>query len=519
VGDKFARIEMMVGADAPVGDLVYVRFAGNDNVVSAPSSITNLLPGKAEDIRSRFVMPGDPLKVGRIEIHKRGGFVQLAKSGDEWHMQQPFIARADPAIIANMIASLFALRVDSFVWDPVASAVAGGNMANAAANQGKDDEYDLRPDIASARIIVWFEGDEVGSELILGKSASGEAKQVYAKRKGIDSVYAVSKVILDTFSMPAEAMRDRLLFPFRPEKIKYVCFENASRKLSLSKNDATGWMIMEPLRWQADDEIVGNLVSALTRLKVDVSTGVYSSTNLIEIGLDPPAMYLTVSTNSSDAVMQAKKDIGMDREKDISPSAKTAAAPESDRLLIGAIAREGKICVKFEKSGFVAEIPIKDCHFIRTDRIDPMIYRDRTVVAIHSKSVRKITLTKDGTGQVVEMGSNGLWRAAGPASGKPANEVLTDLLLNMANLRAVRIESFEPENISAYGVDGSRITLSVGLSGDEGIQKNIFIGFKSGTDGVYARVQGQDLLFVLDKNLAESLSRDIVERSGVPDAP
>jgi hypothetical protein len=58
----------------------------------------------------------------------------------------------------------------------------------------------------------------------------------------------------------------------------------------------------------------------------------------------------------------------------------------------------------------------------------------------------------------------------------------------------------------------------MGLSGEEGIQKNIFIGFKAQTDGVYARIQGQDMLFVIEKTLGDILSRDIVERVVPPEA-
>jgi hypothetical protein len=81
----------------------------------------------------------------------------------------------------------------------------------------------------------------------------------------------------------------------------------------------------------------------------------------------------------------------------------------------------------------------------------------------------------------------------------------------LANLRALRIEYHGAENLEAFGLDKDATVLVVSLSGGEGIQKSLHMGFLSRTDGVYAMVQGQDLVFVLDKGQVERLSADLVK--------
>ena len=58
--------------------------------------------------------------------------------------------------------------------------------------------------------------------------------------------------------------------------------------------------------------------------------------------------------------------------------------------------------------------------------------------------------------------------------------------------------------------DRPALTLTLGLTGERGIQKSIAMGFRAETDGIFAMVQGQDVVFVLDRKLVEMLTRDLV---------
>jgi hypothetical protein len=90
-------------------------------------------------------------------------------------------------------------------------------------------------------------------------------------------------------------------------------------------------------------------------------------------------------------------------------------------------------------------------------------------------------------------------------------ESLANLLFHVANLRALRIASHNPEGLERYGLDQNAVVLTLGLSGEEGIQKNLRMGFRAGTEGVYAMIQGQDVVFVMDDGIFRNLTMPLVQ--------
>jgi hypothetical protein len=96
-------------------------------------------------------------------------------------------------------------------------------------------------------------------------------------------------------------------------------------------------------------------------------------------------------------------------------------------------------------------------------------------------------------------------------------DVVDDVLLLTANLRALRIESDNPKTLVACGLDKPGRILSLGLTGETGIQKSILMGFRAKTDGVYAMIQGEDVVFVLENGVMERLTRALT-RPGAPPA-
>jgi hypothetical protein len=104
---------------------------------------------------------------------------------------------------------------------------------------------------------------------------------------------------------------------------------------------------------------------------------------------------------------------------------------------------------------------------------------------------------------------SGEWGAAGAATQAVNQAVLDDVLALASNLRALRIECHNPRHLESYGLDRTGTTLSFSLSGKEGIQRTLILGFRARMDGVFAMIQGQDVVFVLTNSVAELLTRDL----------
>ena len=79
----------------------------------------------------------------------------------------------------------------------------------------------------------------------------------------------------------------------------------------------------------------------------------------------------------------------------------------------------------------------------------------------------------------------------------------------MTALRVVRFERSEHSDLGVYGLKDPRGSITFSLSGQEGIQKTLILGEASEDLGVYAKVQGQETVFILPKTLADQLLQDI----------
>jgi hypothetical protein len=145
---------------------------------------------------------------------------------------------------------------------------------------------------------------------------------------------------------------------------------------------------------------------------------------------------------------------------------------------------------------------------------DPLVYRDRTVLAVPVTSVKRISLTRADGKQEIALGEAGDWMPSVPATNTVNRKVVEDILFHAANMRALRIESHNPDSLAAYGLERPAFVLTLGLAGEQGIQKSLMLGFRAKTDGIYAMVQGQDVVFVLSNELVDELMRDISSPPG-----
>lgn len=510
LGNELGRNEVLVGDDTPLGDLLYVKLAASSDVISTSRGIMNVIPEKIEALRDRAVLHGDAVLTTRLEIQQPDeGFVQLVHTDDGWLMQQPIVARADRGRILQVLDALYALQVQEFVWDAkVEMADAEHAIDVEATPNARVKPYGLAPDEAAVRITVWVNGDEVGKELLLGKQTGENSDEVYARRRDIDSIYTVQKDIIDVLCPSVNDLRDRNLFSIGPENVNYVCFQKGDHKLALSRKDVEGWVIVEPVQWKADDQVVREVVGQVTRLRVE-SFADGSQTNLVELGLDPPAYIVQVLDSCPEPAGENGKP---DEGTDTSAAEEKERKEKQNRLWIGTFLKGREtVFVKFEDETSLFEVSTAAISGLGTDLSDPLIYRDRTMLALRPESIKRISLLKHGMEHTVMRDESGAWIAVVPATNQVDQVVVEDILFTVSNMRAFRIESHNPENLAAFGLHQSELILTLGLTGEEGIQKSLLMGFRSKTDSIYAMVQGQDVVFALEKGLVDRLTRNLTK--------
>jgi hypothetical protein len=504
--DGLRRMELHVGDEAPLGDRIYVRRTDAGDVVAVQRRLTAMLPGSLEALRDHSVVDGQTARTRRLEIQRPGtGFIQLSRQGDTWVMQQPVAARADRARVNELLDALFSLRVRKFVWDPrVEDGAEGVVDANGIETVSRVESYGLASDVAAARISVWVGDDEVGRELLLGKAVTDEADAVYAKRRESGSIYAVDKGILDIFSVSASELRDAGLFSLRASAVAYIGLTQGERKLVLQKQPVTGWMMTEPFRWKADEQTAARLVEGVLGWRV-AHFHLVPPAPLERLGLAPPRRSVLLAADAPDAAA--------------APPGPLSPGPYG-RLLLGELSEGGKTrYAAWEQREGVFELDDGALAVLGEDAAQPLAYRDRTMLAVPRDKVMRISLSRPGPPQTVARSADGAWTAAEPPSGSADEDAIEEVLLHVSNLRAVWIEAHNPADLQGFGLASPHTSLTLGLSGEEGIQKTLRFGSRAGGAYRYAMVQGQDVVFTLAETLYGRLTNDLVRASAPEPQP
>lgn len=462
---------------------LYVREEGSPLVVATDSLEIGKISADARDLRDRMVMAGGPERAARLEIALAGGgFLQVARKDGTWVMQQPVKgARLNTRRVNELFREIFGLKAERFVEQAV------------AVETGLDENQ------AAVRIGLWLENEGTPRRLFLGKETDG-GNAVYAGSPDDRMVFTVRKSFMDAVTIDPRQLRDRALFALDPERVTRLTLREGDKSVEFRRG-TNDWFTAEPRRWKADGGRIETILATVVGLSAEEFVD-GAATNDFGFG----------STN-------AARSIGMVsgvQERD----GGTAAARV---LVLGALVDGGKsMYCRFADEDSVAKIPAERLLAVLAQDVsgvaapgrwvDPLAYWDRTVLEIDPADVTGLSLERRGDKreQNASRDESGVWNAAPPESGKAVPDVAADVMAAGARLRALRFETVSASGLESYGLAPPAARLTFVLRGERGIRKTVLFGFRAGTDGIYAMIQGQDVVFVLPKDLVEKLLRDLV---------
>jgi hypothetical protein len=491
VGVGQRQDEIVFGSEAPLGDLVYARLNGADDVLALTRDFEQALPASVDEMRDRSVFPAAVASASRIEIKHAGGFVQLALRGGEWRIQQPRDARADTVVVEWLLKLLKGLRVEGF-----GSPILGADPV----------AYGLGPDDAVLQVSVWPIGAAEGITLWLGKLKQTTPAVFYARISDSGIVCLVGDAVLPLIGLKAETLRDRRLCDANPALLTSVTLFDRDQKLVLEHPSAEGWVITEPIRSRAESRAVGTFLKTVCGWKGEEVTG-EAATNAASQTAREALIRLSLSeapVGRSDAVTNGNGG-GEALHKRWTYLVGTNV--ESNTCMV--VRQEDQAVFRMAVADLTRTFKWRDSDN-RVNLADPLGYMDRRVLDGVAEHVRRLTLTQGGREETLVKDATGNWTVDSPPGGQMAEGAVPALLGLVSDLQAVRVESVAATNTVRYGFDEMSPRLTFGLTGMGGIQKTILLGGADAHEGVYAMVQGQDVVFVLPKQVAEVLTRSLV---------
>lgn len=484
LGDAGQRYTLAVGGLSPMKDTVYVQVDNSDDIIATSTNLLDIIPRATADLRDPHLLAGAPADVKGLAVKRLGGpLVEIVREGPEWIIHKPVTARADLFKVSSLLEQLFNLQIQQFVSE---------RMSDPAVYGLSDDETILQ-------LNIWTDEEKNGLKLCFGNRTNEKGDWIYAAYRGTGSVFAVQKDLVDALKVGFGDLRDSRLYFMAASAVAWIRIEEGEKVLQLQKGASDPWQVTEPAQWKADTRKVEDLINRLNALRIE---GFLSDTNLLDLGLEPPARVIRMADAApvSDTVTQSVAGV-------------TASAPPATgilptgRTLIMSRPLPGKeyIYAKFEDDDQIYQLSAAAA----TLALDPIAYRDSVVLALDPTAVTKIVLRKKGVEQAVMREGMGSWAPVAPSVGPVNPAVIATLLEKMTTLSAVRFERSERNGLGIYGLKDPRGALTFMLSGHEGIQKTLVLGEPSEDQGVYATVQGQEVVFILPKALADQLLQDI----------
>jgi hypothetical protein len=486
VGTEQHQDEVVIGGEVPLTKQVYVMLGASPDVVAASGDIEGAIPLSLDGLRDRAVIPAAFKRISRMEIKHAEGFVQLVFRGGEWRIQQPQEGRADGAAVERLIGDLRQLSMESFggeslVSDPVS--------------------YGFGQDEAVLQVSVWQEGSQEPIELVVGKDKQDKPDLVYARVSDMGAIGLLRKELIAPLMVGVESLDDRRLCDAIPSEVVSVVLRDGETKLVMERQDGGGWVITDPFRRRADAVAVGGLLRRLCNIQAEPVTGLAATNVMLQMNTA-----VTWRVELSTVPVSNKVTTGMSTE--VTPGGAWT-------YLVATNAGDGSCVVYHEEAHQVLRIRLSDFPGIAAGgEVMPVVnalqYMDRKLLDLDSSKVRRLTLMYDGVEESVVRDAQGRWAADSPPEAKVSDEGVTSVLQGASELRAERVESALVTNLAFYGLGEKATRLTIGLSGSGGIQKTVVLGATTVDGNVYAALQGQDVVFVLRKDMAAALMRRLV---------
>lgn len=444
----------LVGRDAPVGKTLYVMFAGGGDIIAAPRTLLNLIPKDPSWIRDRTLFSGEIAAVRGLDLRRTGGFLQLRQpENNGWVMKQPHVGRVDSQPMHTLLGKLFSGRIIDFVSD---------EKADLAAYGLEKPDYEL----------TVFSQDERTQTLLIGKPLSDKPETRYAKRVESDSVFTVPTEWTKECEVDPSLLRSRQVLGLQADRMTAIQLICGEQQIGLLRTN-TQWQVVRPIRWDADAEQADMVLKSLAGAVVDEFIDTPTAAQVAQMVAAPWKAILI-------------------------------ADGKTNTLHIGNSDTNGLRLVQCQEEPLFCTVTGT---LVRAAFVDPLFYRNRTVLEVNPTLIQKITTQSRGAEQSVFKMDTGAFASSQPDRHVNAS-ALTDMMWALNELRVERYVDFNPVSLKPYELDPPQTTLTVTLSDTNAIGRMVLLGEKT-EDGRFAMIQGQSIVFVVSEKIAQTLTREL----------
>jgi len=277
--------------------------------------------------------------------------------------------------------------------------------------------------------------------------------------------------------IPDPTAKPRAFDQLSSESIQEIQIKNADGETSRAQLENGNWQLVEPVKADADDGVVGTVTSNLSTLEVQRVVD-EKPTDLKQYGLEP-----------------ARVDVGF-RLKD---------QKELQHLLVGdKTATGGDVYAKrlneprvFLISSFLESIFNKA----------PFDLRDKAILKFERDKVDGVEVV-EGVDAIQFSRSGTEWRIAKPVSARADYAAAEGLLTRLSSTNMLKIVEESAADLRTYGLDRPAMSATA-MAGST--RATLLLGRKAEDGGFFAKDASRPTVFTVEEALATDLGKDVAD--------
>jgi hypothetical protein len=355
---------------------------------------------KQEQVKGRL-WDVEPKDVEMITIQRKSDTVRVKRVEGGWEMLEPVKARADRAVVDEVVSSLATLRMDREI-DP---------------NPAKLTEFGLEP--PATQVTLEVKGRSEPLRLALGEKNPTGA-WVYGREGSKPAVMALSEIAARDTARPVADFRDKAVLAFERKNVTGLELDVGGQRITVGQEEAGRWQITQPGPYPADADLITGFLDKLSIAKVKEFV-TEAARSPAEYGLDRPAAVTLV--------------LGRDKDR------------TTKGLLFGRVDKD-KSGVYVGRAGEPAVMLVADDLWTGLPKTVAAL-RDKVVLAYAYDKVNRIEVESPRGKVTVERDGPG-WKVTSPEAAKADTGEVNGFLWKVRDLRATGFLAEQAADVPRY---------------------------------------------------------------------
>lgn len=450
-----------VGDKNPLGNSLYVKEESTQNVMMVSTDLMDVLPESLLVFRDKTLFPLHEEEVQAVDLLKAGRSIRLEKRNGVWALTKPLPGAADQEQVVRLVQKLLQARIEGIRNEP-----------------SPEELESFTREGASQTVRLWSVNSKVPVEIEVGGDLPLNPDQLLLRIAGQEGLVVASRGLRALAGSPVDLFRDRTLFAVEAEEVREIHIEQDGKRLRIQRT-SEGWEVTDPVTMKADTDRVLNMISTWRNARVEHFVDE-------EPRSEVPLVRVTFTHGEEEEPTQTGYEI-LDE----------VAAP--GRVWLRRTGQSGKLVV----------VP----DLVKYAPVEIMPYLSRTVLQFDPAKAVRLSLSHGEESEgVIRSGPDQPWTEL-TGDREVDQEKIETLLRHFSNLEAKKLLSNEaPADLTVLGGEIPLIRLSIGLSGEEAVNRTLVVHRTSASKLLLIRgaVQGQSLLFELNPEDLTLLEKPLI---------